>query len=484
MKVSKWLIMACCFAMLAYMSFAVTGCDDSTNGEDGDLDGDTDAVSDGDTDATDGDTTEAVDGDIDAATDGDTDSDAEGNTDGDVDVEEELEDPNPLAFLPAGPDAAPDPMQMGPFPVGVKTFTFTYTTDSARPEERTITVEVWYPATQAFKDGPFEKIDMKEEAKTAPLDEAKREVIVNSTIQAFETKSVRDADIDKGHGPYPLVVFSHGCNGIRWQSIFYTIHLASHGYVVVSPDHYGNTLWDLVNDGYEGNMLDYISDRTYDIPKLLDTVVEKNQNPEDFFYGSVNEDQIAISGHSLGGITASFSICQDERYKAVVYHSPVISVGQMVGGCLAEDCRVPSLTMGGTEDNTLPYCGQYCDYKNSITGDQPKYLYQLERGGHFTFSDICRLDLIYLSEELEMGSNAEDALTDGCHETDNAPWAAAHQSINYYATAFLNLYLRGSTGSAAYLVNKTEAPFDNVEFYEGDVPDWREEGGCEECEAF
>jgi len=471
MKVSKWLLLTCCFVMLSYMSLALTGCGDSEEVADGDNDNES---------ATDGD-------------DENTDGDVE-NTDGDLDdevtetaeVEEEVVDPNPLPFEQAGPNAAPNPMEFGPFPVGVKTVEINYTYDAGngKTEERTLVTEIWYPATQEFKDGPFEAVDLRAQAVTAPLSEAKREIIVNSTIQPIETKAVRDADLDKGHGPYPLIIFSHGCNGIRWQSVFYTIHLASHGYVVVSPDHQGNTLWQIISEGYEGQMLQYLAHRQADVPVLLDDIVARNKDEESFFYGSMDEDQIAISGHSLGGITSGFAMCKDERYKAVVYHSPVISVGQMVGSCLNMDTRVPTLTMGGTEDRTLPYCGQYCDYKNYITGPQPKYLYQLEKGGHFTFSDICQLDLTYLSDELGMGAAADDALTDGCHETENAPWQAAHQSINHYATAFFNLYLKGSTGSEAYLVEKSAAPFDNVGFHKGEVPDWREEGGCEECEAF
>ena len=43
-------------------------------------------------------------------------------------------------------------------------------------------------------------------------------------------------------GPYPLIVFSHGNGGLGVQSFFLTEYLASHGYVVVCPDHTGNSL--------------------------------------------------------------------------------------------------------------------------------------------------------------------------------------------------------------------------------------------------
>jgi hypothetical protein len=40
----------------------------------------------------------------------------------------------------------------------------------------------------------------------------------------------------------PVVLFSHGNMSFRYQSFFLTEHLARHGYVVVAPDHFGNTL--------------------------------------------------------------------------------------------------------------------------------------------------------------------------------------------------------------------------------------------------
>jgi predicted dienelactone hydrolase len=46
-------------------------------------------------------------------------------------------------------------------------------------------------------------------------------------------------DVDRAAGQYPLVLFSHGNAGIRFQSLFLAAHLASHGYIVASPDHQG-----------------------------------------------------------------------------------------------------------------------------------------------------------------------------------------------------------------------------------------------------
>lgn len=401
---------------------------------------------------------------------------------GDVAVDVYVE---PLPFAPAGPEAAPDPMQFGPFPVGVMTVDLY---DDSRPDAvrgtgRWLRTEVWYPAVQAARDGEPATIVLMEQLDGIDLGD-KEEVMRNADIPPIPTAAVRDADIDATNGPYPVMLFSHGANGIRFQSVFFTVHLASHGYIVIAPDHDHNTLWDIIIHGFSGDsMADSVLKRPDDMIFLLDKLVAWNAEPGSRFYGTVDEERVAVSGHSLGGVTAAAVACREPRIDAVVFHSPAIGPGLAVGGCAGAPFPVPSLTMGGTLDNTLAYCGQYCDYRNVLKGDQPKYLYELRNGGHFTFSDMCVLDLLSVAQELELGDEADHILRDGCGE-DNVPYETAHQTIDYYATAFLNGYIRGSAASLDLLVDRDDPPFDDVSFYSGDVPDFWGEGGCDECSMF
>ena len=80
---------------------------------------------------------------------------------------------------------------------------------------------------------------------------------------------MRDATPAPG-GPFPGVVFSHGMAGHRRQSTFLCTHLASHGFVVASPDHVGNTLPEMLPlfmpidaAGIEVVWLDHTHYRTY-----------------------------------------------------------------------------------------------------------------------------------------------------------------------------------------------------------------------------
>jgi len=394
----------------------------------------------------------------------------------------EKNDPYALAFEPASPTAAPDPMSFGPFPVGAKTFTFTDTSrlykDTQKP--RVLVTEVWYPAIQTAKDGPFFTYDLYEQSEGQDLGQKNgkdvRDIIKEAKLPGLSTKAVRDAAIDKVHGPYPIVLFSHGANGIRFQSTFFTVLLASHGYIVISADHEKNTTWDIIRDGYDaGSVAVSASARPADMTFILDKLLAMNKKAGDFFEATMDEDNIGISGHSLGGLTSIAASCTESRIKVAVPMSPVIYLGRILGKCNKPPYPTPTLVMGGTEDRTVEYKWQYCDYLD-LDGSE-KYLYEIEAGGHYTFSDMCQLDLLRLSKELDFG-DAEDALNDGCGE-NNADWREAQQTINYYAVAYLNWHLRGSTGSKELLKDRNDGIFAPVNFYEGDssLPDWAD-GGC------
>jgi predicted dienelactone hydrolase len=375
-----------------------------------------------------------------------------------------------LPFDPAGPASAPDPMQPGPFAVGVKTFDLA---DPARPDPdtgqaRRLLTEVWYPAVQSATAGPFWRYDAKAEVDPELLGD-KYAAFMAADLPLISTATVRDAELDRAHGPYPIVLYSHGANGVRWQSIFYTAHLASHGYVVISPDHQHNTIWDLIRDGYDaGTVVTSSYKRIDDMSFLLDEFLGRDRDPTDFFYAALDRQRVAATGHSFGGFTSIALACKDPRIQSVVAHSPLISL--TIGWCDLQDYPVALMVQGGTLDVTLPWRDQYCDYR-ALDGAQPRYLMELVDAGHYTFADICQLDLISLSEELDFGGAVEDALRDGC-APDNLPWQVAHPVINHYATALFNVHLRDSAGSLAFLTTQADPAFEPVNFFAGPAPDF------------
>src|SRR5262245_10742139 len=110
-----------------------------------------------------------------------------------------------------------DPNVDGPWLAGVHTVELH---DASR--NRTFSVDVWYPAEP---DGSPNRYDPES---------------MFGTLASIDTPARRDAT--PAAGTWPLIIFSHGFGGIRFQSYFITERLATHGFVVVSPDHPGNTL--------------------------------------------------------------------------------------------------------------------------------------------------------------------------------------------------------------------------------------------------
>jgi len=361
---------------------------------------------------------------------------------------------------------------------GFKTYTFfdesRVNKDTGKP--RRLKTEIWYPAVQSAKDGPFYTYDLKDQSQGEDLGEY-REVVENRDMPKLETRTVRDALMDLSNGPYPIIMFSHGANGIRFQSTFYTPHLASHGYIVISTDHETNTLWDIIRDGYSiGSVIASAPHRLDDTSFLLDRVIEFNKDAEHFFYQSMDEDQVGITGHSFGGFTSIAVPCVDDRFKVAIPHAPVIGLG-VAFGCDFDNYPVPALVIGGTADRTVEYDDTYCDYR-TMKGSE-KYLLEIQKGGHYTFSDMCTLDLAAMAEDLDFG-DATSALSDGCSPSadENIPYPDGHRITNYYATAYFNYYLRGSVASMDYIHELDEHPFSESTLYSGDdLPDWPD-GGC------
>ncbi len=131
----------------------------------------------------------------------------------------------------AGTDGGPivigDPLtwahgEPGPFRVGYRSWERTYT-PRGRTEARTIRVHVWYPTLDVTGPSP-------------------RYTSIYLDRNALE--GAAPAMPAHASGRYPVHVFSHGFRGFGGVAHFLHRHLASHGWVIVAPDHTGNTLID------------------------------------------------------------------------------------------------------------------------------------------------------------------------------------------------------------------------------------------------
>lgn len=352
-----------------------------------------------------------------------------------------------LPFEPAGPEEAPPPSELGPYPVGVRTLFLAdpTRTTSGHVGPRQITTEVWYPAAEAARDQPG--------ASYGLLDVLNAEAIATASITAevhLATAAVRDAAARTADGPFPIVFFSHGSNGMRMQSTYLMIHLASHGYVVVSPDHEGNVLSDLILDHAipdAGTAAEQVFLRPADIRFLMTHF--QTLRADDPLHGLADFAHVGVAGHSFGALTAvRVGGLADPGHPvhAIVAQAPPLAGLSWIG------IEKPLTALGaalmiqaGERDDTLSVDDGRSYWPLAAS---PKMELILGTAGHFTFSDLCQLDreLVRQVESIGVG----EALDDGCGPDNIAP-ADAYPVLRHFTIAAFNAYLRSSPGSLDFL---------------------------------
>ncbi len=315
-----------------------------------------------------------------------------------------------------------DPAETGPWAVGVRTVEMT---DPSR--SRTFLVDVWYPVDPRSPDGSPNEYVL--DGPFGPLYQA-------------QTPARRGAT--PAEGPWPLVLFSHGYGGVRFQSHFLTEHLASHGYVVAGPDHPGNTLTDFGQLGDDAATAQSAVDRPLDLRFVLDRLVLGIPS----FEVEVDGDRVATSGHSFGGWTALETARQDPRIDVIVPMAPGFKAGATPA--FVADLARPLAIVGGGADHTCPFdTDQQAPYELA----QPaKALLKVVDAGHLDFSNLCDVPL------------AAIFVSDGCDPSSVDP-AIVRDRSRTIAAAFLHRYLDVDAAYDEYLAPAYVQSLGNVQFW-------------------
>lgn len=345
-----------------------------------------------------------------------------------------------------------DPWQPGPFPVGVRDDLYfdahraalAWTGCGREVCPRPIKVSVWYPAARAEGE-PMKLIDFLE-VTAGTLDRVIGELvdelggtppdvdIADKTLGALRNAPLRA-------GRYPLVVFSHGAGGVRFQSIFLTEYLASHGFIVISPDHEGDaTLTVIRGEVVTVQARQFIRsalERPLDVAFLIDRMAEADRDRKHWLHGAVDAGHVGLTGHSFGAFTSLTLAGQDARVGAIV--------PQAAPGFPSVNTRVPSLFMLAGEDDTIDQLGNDGIIAEYDIWPEPKGLINLLDAGHFTYSNMC--DLIPTFGD---GCGTGRRLADRSPITYVDP-ARAHMLINGYTTAWFQAWLKGHDGALAAL---------------------------------
>jgi dienelactone hydrolase len=204
--------------------------------------------------------------------------------------------------------------------------------------------------------------------------------------QLFSDDSVRDARVREGK--FPVIFFSHGNRSMRWQSTFWCDYLASHGYVIVSADHTGNAALTLLNGKlvlYQSNGREQSwTDRPKDLSFLLDQITLWNNGADSRFAGKLDLSKPVAAGMSFGSATAIRVADDDPRFKVVL--------AMAAAPPSHNNLTVPSLYMLGTEDLTIKEEGNQIIRDNFAKHTGTGFLLELKNGGHYSFTDMFKLD--------------------------------------------------------------------------------------------
>ncbi|GAB2774516.1 hypothetical protein GCM10027020_29560 [Nocardioides salsibiostraticola] len=304
------------------------------------------------------------------------------------------------------------PSEPGPFAVGRRT---EQVVDASR-EDRTFSVEVWYPSDTNSAPTPYELIPGV----------------------AFDSALSTTGSPASAEGPFPVVVFSHGSGGLRQQSASIVETVASHGFVVVAPDHPGNTAIDQLL-GTQTSPKVTATNRVLDVGVVLDRL-----ESQEIAAGLVDIEKVAVMGHSFGGFTALAAaggydgIPGDPRVDAIV---PLAPYSELLSNADLESINVPMLIVTGSDDRTTPVENQSTRPVSRSTGDSRLVL--IDGAGHSSVTDVCAI--------AEAIDNGGDAVPDGAAEAvraqvggacdDPAALARAFDVTEHYSVGFLRSVL-------------------------------------------
>lgn len=184
-----------------------------------------------------------------------------------------------------------------------------------------------------------------------------------------------DIYVPEGEGPFPLIVHAHGFDGHAGKYSQLLTSWAEAGYVVAAPT------FPLTNDldDTPGVLTDY-ENQPGDLSFVIDQLLASASGDHPSLAGTIEEERIGVSGHSLGGITGYGlvfnSCCRDDRIDAlVVMNSRPL---EFDGDDAYEG--TPLMLALSSDDPIISYDDALAPYDEA---EGPKLLMTLESDGHF-----------------------------------------------------------------------------------------------------
>jgi len=286
------------------------------------------------------------------------------------------------------PPGDPDYGQAGPHPVGHARIEI----DDASGT-RVLPVEIWYPADATEAAAADAGVPLEEFEPRGP----ERELLAGLVAEApadctrSQTRSAAAAVPAEAAAPYPLVVFSHCHECVRFSSFSIAERLASHGFAVAAVDHVDNTLYDAQAGTGVALSSEFLAVRATDVARVLDVLLDPGapEVPAELA-GRFDPARVGAMGHSFGAVTTGRVLQDDDRVRAgVVIAAPVQS--PLLQGVALADIDEPMLMMLAQEDNSILELGNNILRSNFMDANPPVWLVEFADAGHWSFSDMCGL---------------------------------------------------------------------------------------------
>jgi predicted dienelactone hydrolase len=362
------------------------------------------------------------------------------------------------------PDA-PELSARGEYGVGVQTMTVTnpdqidilsFSAENTAPRyDRTLTLEVWYPAVI---DGETPVIEYSDNLGRA---DDPAQTLIPFT---FGGRALGDAELDSAGAPYPLIVVSHGFPGSRFMMTYLTENLASKGYIVVAIDHTESVYTDV--NRFDSTLLN----RPLDIRFTIDEMERMGAADSDsFLAGAVDAQNVGLVGYSMGGygalnvaggaygaayiptltqfglptvdllavnVAGNEAYVKDDRVKAVYTFAPW---GMNFGLWDAESMAgldVPTFFVAGSQDDVAGYDpGPRTLFDLAVNSE--RYLLTFEDARHNVAPNPPPAAATLYDQYMRYADNVWDS-----NRMNNVN--------QHFATAFFDLYLKGAD-TAQYL---------------------------------
>ena len=282
------------------------------------------------------------------------------------------------------------PSPTGPSKVGTRVMDLIDSTRNdpylANGTKRELLVRFWYPAALSRGCHLAEY--------TSPKVWSHFSRLAGMSLPEVRTNSCLDAPMIKGM--HPVIVFTHGYTGTFTDYTFLFEDLASRGYVVASIDHtYETTAVEFLDGRFvepvfgshlgnilrgDGQAMEFaVSARLGDLKFVVDELERLNAHHESPFVGTLDMSNVALAGHSLGGLTALLGIEQEPRFRAGIF------IDGVVPDTFSETEKPVFILTAGREHRS----NQECRLWDNLRG--PRFAVNLKGADHVTPSDLVWL---------------------------------------------------------------------------------------------